>query len=53
VWFAGDNGVILYWNGSTVTAQQSGTTRPINSMWALSPTDIWAVGNAGLILHRT
>jgi hypothetical protein len=52
VWFAGDSGVILFWNGSTLSAQQSGTTRAINSLWALAPNDMWAVGSAGLILHR-
>jgi len=31
--------------------QASGTSRAIYALWARSTTDVWAGGEAGLLLH--
>ena len=52
VWAAGAGGVILKKVGSGAwTVQASGTSRAIYALWARSTTDVWAGGEAGLLLH--
>jgi hypothetical protein len=53
VYAVGDNGTIVRWNGSGLTALTSGTAQALNGLHGLSGTDIWAVGNNGTILHST
>jgi len=50
VWSVGEYGVILYWNGSTLTEQSSGTTNNLYGVCALDASHVWAVGEAGTIL---
>lgn len=49
VWGVGNDGLIVHWNGDAWTAQPALTDRPLASVWALSPDDVWAVG--GALLH--
>ena len=50
VWVVGDSGTILYYNGSTWTAQTSGTSSNLNAVWGSSANSVWAVGASGTIL---
>ncbi|MCX5742240.1 MAG: hypothetical protein NT062_07070 [Proteobacteria bacterium] len=43
VWIVGEAGLILHWNGTAFTKTTMGTRRWL-SVWAHSPTDVWAVG---------
>ncbi len=43
---------VLHWNGSVWTPQVAGVDY-LTNVWGSSPTDIWAVGNGGAILHKT
>jgi hypothetical protein len=45
VWAVGENGTIMFWNGSGWTAQTSNTTSTLWTVWAISPTDVWAAGD--------
>jgi len=50
VWVVGNGGTILYYNGSTWTAQTSGTSEDLNGVWGSSATSVWAVGDNGTVL---
>lgn len=58
IYFAGNNGVLLKWNGSTVDAVPaiygvgSMTARnDFNRLWGTGGTDFWAAASNGAILH--
>ena len=51
VWFVGDAGTILHWNGIFFAAFSSGTTADLSAVWGSSSTNLWAVGTVGTILH--
>ncbi|MBI5489978.1 MAG: hypothetical protein HY905_21770 [Deltaproteobacteria bacterium] len=53
VWFVGGVGVILHWDGTTMSAVPSGTAQSLYGVWGSSADDVWAVGDGGTILHRT
>lgn len=44
-------GKIQHWDGSTWSLVTSPSTRTYYGMDAVSPTDIWAVGDSGTIIH--
>jgi hypothetical protein len=44
-----DYGKILYWNGTTLAEQASGTTSDLYGVWATTATSAWAVGANGTI----
>jgi photosystem II stability/assembly factor-like uncharacterized protein len=47
-------GVLAHWDGSAWTdVPAPPNTHALNSVWASSPSDAWAVGNNGTILHLT
>jgi YVTN family beta-propeller protein len=50
VWSVGEYGTILYWNGTTLTKQNSGTTNNLYGVYARSAGRVWAVGEKGTIL---
>ena len=50
VWVVGNNGTIVYYNGSTWTTQTSGTTQQLNAVWGTAANSVWVVGNGGVIL---
>ena len=47
----GNTGTIIYRHCNAWTALTSGTTQNLTGVWAASPTDAWAVGDAGTVLH--
>lgn len=51
VWAVGDAGVIVSWNGSAWSPQESGTMFSLYGIWGTSPTDIYAAGAGGTVLH--
>ncbi len=51
VWFVGDGGAILHWNGSALEAQSSGTSTRLLSISGTSRSDLWAVGDSGRVLR--
>jgi len=48
---AGASGIILSNNGSGWTQEVSPTINTINALWGASTTDVFAVGDQGVILH--
>ena len=50
VWVVGNNGTIVYYNGSTWTTQTSGTTQQLNAVWGTAANSVWVVGSGGVIL---
>jgi hypothetical protein len=57
VWAVGEGGAVVHWDGSQLTARRvpggpEGQARGdwLWSVWASSPTDVWA-GGAGRLLH--
>ena len=51
VWFVGDYGTLLHWNGSTLTRAVSPTTEALTGVWGSAANDVWAVGDFGTILR--
>ncbi len=49
-WAVGQDGTILYWNGSAWTEASRPSTATLLAVDALSPSFVWAVGNAGTLL---
>ncbi len=52
VYAAGDGGRVLHFDGTTWTAQTTGTDTWINAVWGSGPDDVFMVGDGGSILHR-
>lgn len=50
VWAVGKYGSIEKWNGTTWTAQTSGTFRNLWDVWGADANNVWAVGEWGTIL---
>ncbi|HSD89517.1 MAG TPA: hypothetical protein VLB44_18430 [Kofleriaceae bacterium] len=48
----GTQGTIEHWNGSTYTAEPSGTTQTLAAITSPAPGEYWVVGGAGTILHK-
>jgi hypothetical protein len=48
----GSGGVILHRSGGTWSPEMSGTTRSLWAVWGSSTAGVYAVGDAGTILHR-
>lgn len=57
-WFLGSvDAQVVHWNGQSgqllpETGAARVTYEHLKDVWALSPTDVWAVGNSGTALHR-
>jgi hypothetical protein len=51
IFAGGANGVIVRWNGRRWVKQSTGTSKFISSIWAASPSDVFAVGGAWTWLH--
>ncbi len=51
VWFAGEAGSTLHYDGSKLTRVETGTKKSLRSLWGASPDDLWAVGADGALLH--
>ena len=50
VWAVGLSGTILKWDGTTWTAQASGSTASLSGIWGTSANNLWVVGDGGTIL---
>lgn len=50
-WIAGAGGKIQYYDGATMTAQNSGTTNDLLGISFVDASHGWAVGKGGKILH--
>ncbi|MBU1671143.1 MAG: IPT/TIG domain-containing protein [Actinobacteria bacterium] len=50
LWVVAENGGTYYWNGSS-WAGQGTADRPLNRLFALDATHLWAVGDEGRIIH--
>lgn len=46
------SGTILKYDGTSWSAQSSGTTCQLSSVWGLDADNIWAVGLAGTVLKK-
>jgi hypothetical protein len=46
-------GRILNWNGAQWSRQPGVSSSPLNSVWGIGATDVWAVGDNGTIVHGT
>jgi len=58
MWIVGDSGTIDHFavdkfNQGTVSAETSNTTVQLNAVHGTSPSDLWAVGLSGVVLHST
>ena len=53
VWSVGHGGTILFYDGTSWTAQASGTTDTLYGVSALDESHVWAVGTGGIILFGT
>src|SRR5262249_32135107 len=50
-WMVGLGGAIARWDGKTLAKVLSGTQNSLFSIWQRAPDDVWAVGDAGTLLH--
>jgi len=50
-WLAGENGLIMYSDGSDWSVVESGISENINDLWFTGATDGYAVGDGGIVLH--
>ncbi|NLH48382.1 MAG: hypothetical protein GX444_07240 [Myxococcales bacterium] len=49
MYFVGDRGVILHFDGVIFSALASNTTEPLTAVWGLSSSDIYAVGGTTVV----
>jgi len=47
----GSGGEIHRWNGSAWQTMNSGTIEDLNGVWGSGPSDVYAVGDNGTVLH--
>ncbi len=52
VFFLGDSGTVLRWNGSRLLQEQSGVVANLLGGWGDAPDNIWAAGEGGTLLHK-
>jgi len=53
VWAVGVGGTILFYDGTSWTAQASGTTDTLRGVSALDESHVWAAGHGEIILFGT
>ena len=46
VWFVGEKGIVVHWDGARATAARVGTDATLFGVWGSSATDVWAVGGS-------
>lgn len=51
MWIAGDNGVLLYNDGTGWTTIESNTTEDLNDLWFTGTANGYAVGSGGVVLY--
>ncbi len=50
-WLAGDNGLIMYYDGTDWSTVESGVTENIKDLWFTGAANGYAVGEGGTVLH--
>ncbi len=50
IWAVGAGGTIMKYNGTSWSAQTSGTTKDLYGIWGYDSSNIWAVGASGTIM---
>jgi photosystem II stability/assembly factor-like uncharacterized protein len=50
-WAVGEKGTVLVWNGETWRPWPSGTIEELTGVWSAGGKNVWAVGNAGTVIH--
>ena len=50
-WAVGQNGAILFYDGTEAQTQSSTTTSTLYGVWGTGTDDVWSVGENGTILH--
>ena len=50
-WASGVAGGMFYWNGLTWSKTPTPTNDDLAGVWGTSPTNVWAIGAVGTILH--
>lgn len=50
-WIVGEDGAILFYDGTTLVEQESGTSDDLKSVFFLDASNGWAVGKGGIILY--
>lgn len=48
LWASGPGGTLASWNGVSWTPRSSGSQENLSSVFALSPTEVWAAGNGAV-----
>ena len=43
----------MKWNGTAWTAQDSGTANDFYGVWGAAANNVWSVGGAATILHKS
>jgi len=49
VYFVGENGCFLHWDGVAVRVISSGVFDHLNAVWGTSSSDVWACGGASVV----
>lgn len=49
VWFVGDQGTILHWNGAVRSPSSNDTTQRLQGIWGSAANALWAVGDQGIL----
>ncbi len=50
VWAVGENGNVIFWNGTVLTPLLTGatSTESLKAIWGSGPRDVWIAGSAGV-----
>jgi hypothetical protein len=53
LWVVGFGSYVYHWDGTSWTAQLTPApgTKTLRSIWGIGAKDIWAVGDAGMVVH--
>ncbi|HEY2030225.1 MAG TPA: hypothetical protein VGH20_13555 [Myxococcales bacterium] len=51
VWTAGDDGVLLHFDGTAWSRSPAVTTQSLRALFGTGPSDVWATGDGGTLLH--
>jgi hypothetical protein len=52
VWFVGDDGLVLHWNGAALATVKVPATESLHAVWAGGSGDVWIAGDRGCLLHH-
>ena len=49
VWWAGDDGRVLHFNGKILVPRDSGTDKDLHGVWGRGPDDVWFAGDSVIL----